>query len=137
MNHQHKYGYGLFFIIHQKDGVVIDDCGLEHFEVTGTLELGLGYDLRSDYWGQGFATEAALAVRDFAFKELALSWLICFIRLTNIASCRVMSLVNTFSLKRNSSRVCDLNISPTHSLVLRGRHAYLLNLITMKFLCIV
>jgi len=73
LNHQHKYGYGFFFIIHQKDGVVIDDCGLEHCEVTGTLELGLGYDLRSDYWGQGFATEAALVVRDFAFKELALS----------------------------------------------------------------
>jgi ribosomal-protein-alanine N-acetyltransferase len=89
LNHQDTYGYGLFSVIHQKDGGVIGDCGLEHFEVAGTLEVGLGYDLRSDYWGQGLATEAALAVRDFAFRELALSRLICLMRHTNVASCRV------------------------------------------------
>jgi RimJ/RimL family protein N-acetyltransferase len=89
LKHQDKYGYGLFSIIHQKDGALIGDCGLEHIEVAGTPEVELGYDLRSDYWGQGFATEAALAVRDFAFRELALQRLICLIRLTNEASRRV------------------------------------------------
>ncbi len=89
LNHQDKYGYGLFSIIHQKDSILIGDCGLEHIEVAGTPELELGYDLRSDYWGQGFATEAALAVRDFAFNELALSRLICLIHVTNVASRRV------------------------------------------------
>ena len=89
LKHQDKYGYGLFSIIHQKDSVLIGDCGLEHIEVAGTPALELGYGLRSEYWGQGFATEAALAVRDFAFKELALSRLICLIHVTNVASRRV------------------------------------------------
>ena len=62
LDHQDKYGYGLFSIIHRKDDVAIGDCGLEHMEVSGTPEVELGYDLRSDYWGQGLATEAALAV---------------------------------------------------------------------------
>lgn len=89
LNHQDKYGYGLFSMIHRKDGMVIGDCGLEHMEVSGTPEVELGYDLRSDYWGQGLATEAALAVRDFAFEELSFSRLISLIRPTNLASCRV------------------------------------------------
>ena len=48
LNHQDKYGYGLFSIILQKDGVFIGECGLEHIEVAGTPEVELGYDLRSD-----------------------------------------------------------------------------------------
>ncbi|KPJ59781.1 MAG: hypothetical protein AMJ46_09825 [Latescibacteria bacterium DG_63] len=89
LSHQDKYGYGLFSIIHKEDGILIGDCGLEHIEVAGKPEVELGYDLRSDYWGQGLATEAATAVRDFAFNELALSRLISLIRPTNVASRRV------------------------------------------------
>ena len=49
----------------------------------------LGYDLRSDYWNQGLATEAAAAVRDYAFNELQLPRLISLIRVGNMASKRV------------------------------------------------
>ena len=49
----------------------------------------LGYDFRSDYWGQGLATEAALAVRDYAFQTLGLPELISLIRVGNAASRRV------------------------------------------------
>jgi RimJ/RimL family protein N-acetyltransferase len=89
LEHQDQYGYGLFSIIHRGDDVLIGDCGLEHMQVAGQPEVELGYDLRSDYWGQGFATEAALAVRDFAFGELAIPRLISLIRPTNLASRRV------------------------------------------------
>ncbi len=43
----------------------------------------LGYDFRSDYWNQGFATEAAIAVRDYAFKTIQLPGLISLIRIGN------------------------------------------------------
>ena len=33
-------------------------------------EVEVGYTLGRDYWGQGFATEAAGAVRDYALGEL-------------------------------------------------------------------
>jgi len=89
LDHQAQHGYGLFSIIHRADGLLIGDCGLEHTEVDGTPETELGYDLRSDFWNRGLATEAATAVRDHAFGALALPRLISLIRHGNGASRRV------------------------------------------------
>jgi ribosomal-protein-alanine N-acetyltransferase len=49
----------------------------------------LGYDFRSHYWNQGYATEAAAAVRDYAFQTLQIPRLISLIRVGNSASRRV------------------------------------------------
>jgi [ribosomal protein S5]-alanine N-acetyltransferase len=49
----------------------------------------LGYDFRSEFWNQGYATEAACAVRDYAFDVLHLPQLISLIRVGNLASRRV------------------------------------------------
>lgn len=87
--HQDQYGYGLFSVILKSTNTLIGDCGLEHMEVDGKLATELGYDFRSEYWNQGYATEAALAVRDYAFKELTLPSLISLIRTGNQASRRV------------------------------------------------
>jgi ribosomal-protein-alanine N-acetyltransferase len=87
--HQKTHGYGLFSVLLMFQGLLIGDCGLEHMEVEGKLETELGYDFRSDCWNKGFATEAALAVRDFAFNELHLPSLISLIRVGNSASKRV------------------------------------------------
>lgn len=87
--HQEKYGYGLFSVILKSTNKLIGNCGLEHMEIEGKLATELGYDLRSDHWNQGYATEAALAVRDFAFHELDLPLLISLIRVGNQASRRV------------------------------------------------
>src|SRR5688500_2160280 len=61
LEHQQRYGYGLFAVIYRANGLLIGDCGLENMEVEGALEAELGYDFRSDYWNQGLATEAASA----------------------------------------------------------------------------
>jgi len=87
--HQNRYGYGLFSVILKSEGILIGDCGLEHMEVDGEQITELGYDFRSDYWNQGFATEAACAVRDYALNELKLPRLISLIRVGNDASRRV------------------------------------------------
>lgn len=87
--HQRTHGYGLFSVILKPNGILIGDCGLEHMQVEGELAAELGYDFRSDYWNQGFATEAALSVRDFAFDVLSLPSLISLIRVGNEASRRV------------------------------------------------
>jgi RimJ/RimL family protein N-acetyltransferase len=76
-------------VVLRETGLVIGDCGLERIELEGEAETELGYDLRSDYWNRGLATEAASAVRDFAFTALALPRLISLIRSTNLASRRV------------------------------------------------
>ena len=86
LDHQIRYGYGLFAVIHKIDQILIGNCGLEWMEVDGTVAAELGYDFRSDYWNQGLATEAAAAVRDYAFGVLRLPQLVSLIRVGNHAS---------------------------------------------------
>ena len=89
LEHQARYGYGLFAVILKANGLLIGDCGLEQIDVDGARAAELGYDFRSDHWNQGFATEAATAVRDYAFGTLALPRLVSMIRRGNHASRRV------------------------------------------------
>ncbi len=72
LDHQAHYGYGLFSVILKSNGVLIGNCGLEVMTVDDAVAAELGYDFRSDYWNLGLATEAALAVRDYAFEVLGL-----------------------------------------------------------------
>jgi RimJ/RimL family protein N-acetyltransferase len=89
LQHQEEHGHGLFSVILKSEGVLIGDCGLERMEVEREPSTELGYDFRSDYWSQCYATEAASAVRDFAFETLRLPVLISLIRVGNAASRRV------------------------------------------------
>jgi RimJ/RimL family protein N-acetyltransferase len=50
----------------------------------------LGYCLRADHWGKGYATEAARAVIDYAFEEYAIERLISGARVLNPASRHVL-----------------------------------------------
>lgn len=102
LDHQAQYGYGLFAVIHKESGTLIGDCGLEVMTINGREAAELGYDFRSDYWNQGYATEAAAAVRDYAFNNLHLPQFISLIRMGNEASRRVaekigMQLVEEYS----------------------------------------
>ncbi len=89
LDHQARYGYGLFSVVLKANGLLIGDCGLEHMEIGDASEAELGYDFRSDYWNRGLATEAATAVRDYALQTLKLPRLISLIRQGNEASRRV------------------------------------------------
>jgi len=89
--HQKKHGYGLFSVILKPGSELIGDCGLEHTDFEGKPCVEIGYDFLSRYWNQGYATEAAAAVRDYATEELriGLGSLCSFIRRSNSASRRV------------------------------------------------
>lgn len=87
--HIRKYGYGLCVVILKATGEVIGDCGVEWKDIDGERLLELGYDVRSDHWHRGYATEAATAVRDYAFSVLGMEQLISLIRVGNAASRRV------------------------------------------------
>jgi RimJ/RimL family protein N-acetyltransferase len=89
LDHQQEFGYGLFSVILKETGDLIGDCGLEQMDVYGVKMAELGYDFRSDFWNRGYATEAAVSVREFAFNILKLPMLISLIRVGNLASKRV------------------------------------------------
>ena len=116
LDHQNRYGYGLFSVILKESGELIGDCGLEQMEVEDVQVAELGYDFRSEYWNQGFATEAACAVRDYAFDVLQLPQLISLIRMGNLASKRVaekvgMALSEEFT--RDEIRYWKYSIKPS------------------------
>jgi [ribosomal protein S5]-alanine N-acetyltransferase len=68
---------------------LIGDCGIALQEVEGELLYEIGYHLRRDCWGQGLATEAARACREWGFEHLKTDRLISLIRPENIPSRRV------------------------------------------------
>jgi ribosomal-protein-alanine N-acetyltransferase len=67
----------------------IGDCGVIVQQVEGERFYEIGYHLRRDFWGQGLATEAAVACRDWAFAHLKTERLISLIRPENLPSRRV------------------------------------------------
>lgn len=84
-----KDGFGLWAAALKSSGEVIGDCGLTVQRVEGVDEIEIGYHTRRDLWGQGLATEAARACRDFGFGRLPIDRLISIIRPENIPSRRV------------------------------------------------
>jgi RimJ/RimL family protein N-acetyltransferase len=92
-------GFGLFTVVRKQDGAVIGRVGLivwnpETWQTTradseGPTELEVGYTLGRPYWGQGYATEAAGAARDFALERLGARRLIALIIHGNDASANV------------------------------------------------
>ncbi|HEY6304001.1 MAG TPA: GNAT family N-acetyltransferase [Terriglobales bacterium] len=68
---------------------IIGDCGITRQQVEGEYLYEIGYHLRRDFWGQGLATEAAIACRDWAFEHLKTDRLISLIRPENLPSRRV------------------------------------------------
>jgi [ribosomal protein S5]-alanine N-acetyltransferase len=84
-----KDGFGLWAAVLKSSDEVIGDCGLTVQNVDGISEVEIGYHTRRDLWGQGFASEAARACRDFGFERLTVDRLISIIRPANLASRRV------------------------------------------------
>ncbi|MFK7805063.1 MAG: GNAT family N-acetyltransferase [Anaerolineae bacterium] len=99
LNHQKKHGYSLFAVILKANNRLIGNCGLTEYTIEGKRELEIGYDFQSDYWGQGFATEAATAVRDYAVTVLEEPRLIGLVRQTNHASSRVLEKIGMYKEK--------------------------------------
>ncbi|MBA3045487.1 MAG: GNAT family N-acetyltransferase [Candidatus Thermoplasmatota archaeon] len=104
LQYQEKYGYGLFSVILKSNGKLIGDCGLECTTFEGNECIEIGYDFSSVYWNQGYATEAASAVRDFSINDLNIdSRLLCsFIRKINAPSIRVSQKIGMKKTKEYS-----------------------------------
>ena len=79
-----KSGISLLAVKQKLNAQVIGYCGLTLFpDIDGSAEIEIGYRLIRKYWGSGYATEAATAVRDYAFIELKLTRLVALIEPIN------------------------------------------------------
>lgn len=84
------WGFGPYAVVEKYSANVIGYCGLFYFpDVDGQPEVEIGYRLVRSAWKNGYATEAALAVRDYAFSSLGLKRLVAIIDPANVASIHV------------------------------------------------
>ena len=76
-------GYGQLGVVRKEDGAFMGRCGLLFWDTAswtptrtadakGPVETEVGYLLGRDYWGHGYATEAATAVTGWTFEHLSL-----------------------------------------------------------------
>lgn len=85
-----KLGFGLWAVVEKRRRETIGYCGLAYFaDVCGQPEIEIGYRLTRPSWGNGYATEAVLNVRDYAFDTLCIKRLIALIDPGNVRSVRV------------------------------------------------
>lgn len=66
--HWRLRGFGFFAVFERETGTFVGHVG--PWRPEGWPDLEVGWTLRSDYWGRGYATEAARAAITFAFEEL-------------------------------------------------------------------
>jgi RimJ/RimL family protein N-acetyltransferase len=84
-----SHGFGLWAMVLRDTGEFAGDCGLTPQYVDGIKEIEVGYHVRTCFQGNGYATEAATAARDFARDAIFLTRLIAIINPANVPSQRV------------------------------------------------
>ena len=87
-SYQKENGFCRWKIVERSSGRMIGSCGLARPH--GTEEIELGYLLRRDSWGHGFATEAARACMLYGFNNLGFREIIAMTEPENIASQKVL-----------------------------------------------
>ena len=85
-------GYGLLAVERKADGVLIGDVGIipVGFPIRGNPPVEIGWLLGQEFWGQGYAPEAARAWLDYAFNVLKMPEVVAWTTVTNLPSQRVM-----------------------------------------------
>lgn len=86
--HDERDGFGIWPVVHKADHRVIGECGVTHIEGTRP-EIEIVWIFNKVYHGQGYATEAARAVMDYAFGELHIARLYALVDRFNAPSIAV------------------------------------------------
>ncbi|RNF39961.1 GNAT family N-acetyltransferase [Planococcus salinus] len=80
---------GLRLLVRKSDGKRLGHAGIVPQIVEGVEETEIGYWIFPDFWGQGYATEAAKALAEYGFTTLRKHRLVSLIQRGNEASRKV------------------------------------------------
>ena len=81
-------GFGLWAVCLKDTGEMIGDCGLSMQVINGVIRPEIGYHIRGDMQRKGYAKEASIAVRDWAFQHTPFNILYSYMKYTNVPSAR-------------------------------------------------
>jgi RimJ/RimL family protein N-acetyltransferase len=104
-----EHGHGLWAMVLKQSGAMIGDCGLVRQDVDREELVEVGYHVRRDHWGRGYATEAARGCMKYAFETLRLPRIISLIRPENQPSWRVAE-KNGMKVWKQTSKWGDLHL---------------------------
>lgn len=82
-----RRGHGLFAVLQDPGARFLGRCGLKYWEQFDEVEIG--WVLRRDAWGHGYATEAASAVLQWGFESFVDDYFTAMIRAENDRSITV------------------------------------------------
>lgn len=101
---------GMNALINKNTNEFIGQCGLLIQEVDGKKELEIGYSILPRFWSLGYATEAAIKCRDFAFQNDLTESLISLIHPDNIKSEKVAIKIGMVKIKLTDFKNQPANI---------------------------
>lgn len=81
-----KYGFGLWAVVLKSTGKMIGNIGLTYQKFEDSDILEIGYLLNRNYWHNGYASEAAIACKNYAFNVLKADKVYSIIRDNNLSS---------------------------------------------------
>ena len=93
-SYQRDFGHTFWIVERKVDRALLGFCGLKRVNSPGGEHLHgqfeIGWRLREDAWGQGFAKEAAIASLDLAFGRFAAPHVVALTVAENTASLKLM-----------------------------------------------
>jgi len=104
------YGFGLWAVILKETDEMIGQCGLTIQDCNNRQVLEVGYLFQKAFWHNGYASETAIACKEYAFDILNADEVFSIIRDTNIASQNVA--------KRNGMTITDRLIKHYYDVVM-------------------
>lgn len=84
-----KYKHGLWAVILKEGEILIGDCGITMQNIGDETIPEIGFHIIKEYCNKGFATEAALVCKEYAFKVLNYHEAFSYTTVRNIPSQKV------------------------------------------------
>ncbi|QIL02099.1 GNAT family N-acetyltransferase [Sphingomonas sinipercae] len=101
-SYERDFGHTFWIVERKDDGALLGFCGLKRVNSGGAPNPGdfeIGWRLREDAWGHGYAKEAAIAAMDLAFDRYDAPFVVALTVDQNISS---VGLMKRLGMKRRT-----------------------------------
>ena len=104
-----KFNTGRLAIIHKINNEYMGWCGIKYNEqqrYNYTNYYDLGYRLKPEFWGKGFATEASKVCIQYGFEELKINKIHAIVNIENKPSINVIEKLGKFNKEKFIENNC-------------------------------